>query len=305
MVSGEEDFTKRFIGKVDLRWIKGVLFRDPTFSACVPISVENTALAYDALNDRFKVDIEALTVGTLPVDVSDRWARLVGKIDLQKFLGSDISLSNPILQAIIYNGAIIDPRNIRALTSSDAMTLYGSQTQKLLQRATTYDTLVQLRHNGVEINPTQIRALTSSDVVTVDNLLNPHPVEATQDGTWTVTAQQTTRTSLKAQIEREDLTNLGGVVSPNNAGVQIVAANGTKKVKVFDAGYHAGVDGLHYFYFGTSTTATTRRFCTCNKAFLIHKSFPHPRISNASDGLYLFSSVAETNMPYDINYVQE
>jgi len=118
-------------------------------------------------------------------------------------------------------------------------------------------------------------------------------------------ARQSTRTLLKVQPEREDLISLGGVVSPNNAGVQIVAGVAGQKVKVYDAGYHAGVAGLHYFYFGTSTTATTRRFLTCNSNVCVHKSFVQPRIGNTGDGLYLFSSVSETNMPYDVGYVQE
>jgi len=56
-------------------------------------------------------------------------------------------------------GAIIDPRSTRALTSSDIITAYGSQTQALLQRASTYDLIVQLRSAGVEIDPRSIRAL--------------------------------------------------------------------------------------------------------------------------------------------------
>jgi len=149
-----------------------------------------------------------------------------------------------------------------------------------------------------------IRALIAADKVTVDNLLNPHPVSlATLLNPHPVT--QTTRTLMVVKPEREDLTSLGGVASPNNAGVQIIAGSGGKKIKVYDAGFHGAVDGLHYFYFGTSTTSTTKRFCTVNKLGLIHETFVQPRIGNSGDGLYLFSSVAETNMPYDVGYVQE
>jgi hypothetical protein len=49
---------------------------------------------------------------------------------------------------------------------------YGSQTQQLLQRAATYDLLVQLRNAGAEIDPRSIRALTSSDVVTIQDYLS-------------------------------------------------------------------------------------------------------------------------------------
>ena len=123
--------------------------------------------------------------------------------------------------------------------------------------------------------------------------------------TGTVTAEQATRTSLKVQPEREDLISLGGTASPNNAGVQLIAPSGSLKVKVYDAGYHGAVDGTHYFYFGTTTSATTKRFCTANLKGLMHKTFVQPRVSAAGDGLYLFSSVSETNMPYDVGYVIE
>jgi hypothetical protein len=167
MVSGEEDFTKRFKGKIDHWWIKGVEFQDPTIAACLPISIENPAIAYDLVNDRFKVDVEAMSVGTINVDPVDKWARQLGKIDLQRFLGVDISLANPILNSLVYAEDIIDPRNIRALDTSDKVSAYGSESQPLLQRAVTYDALAQIRHNGVEIDPRQIRTLTTADKINV------------------------------------------------------------------------------------------------------------------------------------------
>lgn len=43
--------------------------------------------------------------------------------------------------------------------------IYGSQGQQILQRAATFDAIVQLRSAGAEIDPRQIRALTNADVV--------------------------------------------------------------------------------------------------------------------------------------------
>jgi len=75
--------------QVDLRKILGVDLISPTITGCVPTSIENEAIAYDAANDwfkqyienpaiaynsvtdRFKVDIEALTLGALTVIQSD------------------------------------------------------------------------------------------------------------------------------------------------------------------------------------------------------------------------------------------
>jgi len=293
MVSGEPDFQGRFKGTIDHWYIKGVTLLNPTIAACLPTSIENPAIAYDTVNDRFKVDIKAWSAPTQTVDVTDRWARQLGAIDLARVLGAALSHANPVITRLTDGSAFIDPRDVSDRAARLLGIVYGSQAQQILQRATTFDLIAQLRHQGVEIDPRAIRALTSSDVVTANNLLNPHPVT------------QTTRTNLLTKPEREDLTILGGTASPNNAGVQLIAGAGGQKIKVYDAGFHGAVDGLHYFYFGTSTTPTTKRFCTANLKGLVHKTFVQPRVGADGDSLYLFASVSETNMPYDVGYVKE
>lgn len=47
--------------------------------------------------------------------------------------------------------------------------VYGSQGQQILQRAASFDLLVQLRNAGIDIDPRDIRALTSTDVVDVSD----------------------------------------------------------------------------------------------------------------------------------------
>jgi len=119
------------------------------------------------------------------------------------------------------------------------------------------------------------------------------------------TVAQINRTKLKAQTEREDLISLGSVASPNAGGVQVVAASGSLKIKVYDAEYEGLVNGLHCFYFGTTTAITARRFLTRSTLGVNSKTFVQPRIGNAGDALYLYSFPSETNMPYDLGYVQE
>jgi hypothetical protein len=208
----------------------------------------------------------------------------------------------------------------------------GSEDEPLLQRASTFDLIVQLRSAGVEIDPRAIRALTAADIVTVlcanlDVALSTRALEAggnlaailaqldsktstlfkaTQNiGNTTFGATQATRTSLKVQPEREDIVSLGGVASPSAAGVQIVAGSGSLVPKVYDAEYEGLADGLHYFYFGTDTSPTTKRFLSRNTKGVNSKTFVQPRVGAAGDGIYLYSSVAETNMPYDLGYVLE
>jgi len=357
--------------QVDHRKILGVALKSPYVAQCVPTSIENPALAYDSVNDLFKVRVDQWNIASITADVSDKWARQLGQMDIARVLGAAPSATNPLAARLTTGSAYIDPRDRNwNLSASDVPDLsdraarqlgrvYGSQGAQLLQRATTYDTLVQLRHNAAEIDPrdrnwtitealarswnlgasdvpdlldraarilgkvygsldvlqqqattkellvqiahagtpkdpTQIRALTTADEITAKS---PTAANLKMEPT------QTTRTNLTVMPEREDATNLGGTVSPNNAGVQIVAPSGSLKPKVYDAGYHAGISGLHYFYFGTSTTATTRRFCTLNSTGLIHKTFVTPRVGNAADGIYLFASVSDPNIPYDLNYV--
>jgi hypothetical protein len=81
------------------------------------------------------VIVEGVVTVSGSVDVSDRWSRQLGQVDIARYLGSAIGLANPLHSQIVYGGAVIDPR--------------------------------------------QIRALTASDIVTVNNLLNPHPITAT------------------------------------------------------------------------------------------------------------------------------
>ncbi len=112
--------------------------------------------------------------------------------------------------------------------------------------------------------------------------------------------------ALKALFERrKDIVSLGGVVSPNGAGVQVITGVSGKKISVYDAGFHGAVDGLHYFYFGTQTTPTNKVFCAVNTKGLVFKSFVQPRTGGDGESLYVYSAVAETDMPYDLGYVQE
>lgn len=307
--------------------IKGVTLQSPTIAACLPASIENPALAYNSADDRFKIDIEDATGVTFTTDETDDWTRQLGLVDLSRVLGAALSHANPVISRLTDGSAFIDPRDVSDRAARLVGVVYGSQGQKLLQRATTYDLLVQLKHNNVEIDPTAIRALTSSDAISVYGSVDKLQQRATtkelivqiqhqgveKDPTAiraltsadVVTAQQTTRASMTVKPEREDLTSLGGVASPNNAGVQILAPSGQLKPKVFDAEYEALAAGLHYFYFGTSTAATTRRFISRTSIGPNSKSFVSPRVGNAADGIYLFSAVSETNMPYDLAYALE
>lgn len=115
---------------------------------------------------------------------------------------------------------------------------------------------------------------------------------------------------LKARADariREDAVSLSGTVSIGaGAGALLISGVAGKRIKIFDAGFDALTAGLHLLYFGTSAVLTGRGFCTRQTSNgYIHQTFVTPRVSNAGDGLYVYSAVAETNLPYDLAYAQE
>lgn len=77
----------------------------PVWGSVVKVASGDYRLIY--VDDDGKLVISSIAAA---VDVSDRWARQLGKVDLQRFLGSDISLANPILGSQVVSGAIVDPR---------------------------------------------------------------------------------------------------------------------------------------------------------------------------------------------------
>ena len=232
---------------IDHRAILGEALKSPTFANCVPTSIENDAIAYDDVNDRFKVDIEAVTVGTIDVNPTDKWTRQLGLVDLSRVLGAALAHGNPVIVRLTNGTTWLDPTQIRALTSADAITVYGSL-DKLQQRATSKDLYVQLRSAGVEVDPTQIRALTNSDVVSAEQSdetkLKATVTQAAKDRT--ISSVDATATPLQINI-----TGLNG-----NSSALVTPASG-KKIRVkfislehsaaVDIGYRFGAAGTIYY----------------------------------------------------------
>jgi len=306
----------------------------------------DAGVAYDARQ------IRALTSSDV-VDVSDDWARQLGLIDVSRVLGVALSASNPLIAGIydalgnrmpsmdastrpgyidvidranrvagVVYGSEGQPLGQVALGPIYGLTVYpyGSQIQGLQQRGTSYDLYVALRQAGSELSTSNpifagiVDAL-GNRLPSMDAVARAGFVKVT-DGTETlaidtsnraeVTPYQATRSNLNVKSERDSgKTVLGGTYSPSNAGVQVVAPSGSLVPKVFSASYEGAATGIHYLYFGTSTTATTRRFMVRNTSGPIAQSFPHPICGNAGDGIYIFSTNAETNMPVAVEYVLE
>ena len=147
------------------------------------------------------------TSGRLLTDPIDRAARLLGVVYGSQGAQLKQTATNFNLAAEIYvGGSAIDPRSIRALTSSDVVdvadraarllgVVYGSQSQQLKQTATNFNLAVETYVAGSAIDPRSIRALTTSDAISATLAAETTKVIGTvNQGTspWVVSGSVTT-----------------------------------------------------------------------------------------------------------------
>jgi len=59
----------------------------------------------------------------VPMDITDRWARQLGQIDIARVLGAALAHANPVIMRLTDGAAFIDPRSIRALLATDIVTV--------------------------------------------------------------------------------------------------------------------------------------------------------------------------------------
>lgn len=209
--------------------------------------------------------------------------------------------------ALRYLGTEIDPRITRPLTSADIVTVYNLLNPHPVSLASipnpsNLDVALSTRALEAGGNLASILAQLDSKTSTL--------FKATQNiGNTSFAATQTARANLMTKPEREDLTDYGGTYSPNNTGVQVIAGVSGKQIKVFDCGYEILVAGLHYFYFGTSTTLptlpTTKVFLFGSAVGRVRQTQTAPHVSAAGDSLYIASAVSDANMPADAHAVIE
>ena len=89
------------VPEIDHAKVKGVALTDPTVAASVPISIENDAIAYDAVNDLFYVKIVASGTAT-PTTYSPPSTLLAGDLDVSaaatpEALASSTTVLNSVL----------------------------------------------------------------------------------------------------------------------------------------------------------------------------------------------------------------
>jgi hypothetical protein len=78
---------------IDHRAILGEALKTPTFANCVPTSIENDAIAYDATNDRFYVDLAKISA-------TDELAVKATDLDIRALTSADIVTVKSITDAL-------------------------------------------------------------------------------------------------------------------------------------------------------------------------------------------------------------
>jgi hypothetical protein len=288
MTSGEPDFQKRIKALTDLWYIKGVLLQDPTVAACLPISVENTALAYNSATDRFKVDIEAMTIGAISVTLANDMTRELGIVDLSYVLGAALAHDNPVIARLTDGSDFIDPRDVSDRAARLLGVVYGSL-DKLQQRASTKELLVQLRHEGAEIDPTQIRDLTDTDIVTVvqDTAASLLAMVTQAEKDRTISSIDATGTPVQISIS-----GLNG----NSSALKTPAAGKALRLKFISLEHSADVDIGYRF-----TTTGTIHYLRITKGPYVSNLIGCNVEGGVNEAFYLYSSGATNVKGYFIS----
>jgi len=247
-------------------YIKDVELIDPTVAACVPMSIENPAIAYDAVNDRFKVDIQAITVGTLQVDVTDEIARELGLVGLK---------------AGTNNIGDVDVLTLPSVTLASQANPFSSNLPIDIK---VFTASLPTGSNAIG----KLAANSGVDIGDVDVLSMPNVAQAT-------------RTNLKTQPERIDLTFDSWDVALGAAGdSELLAAVSGQSHKIFAFGYESDADVQQGFRFGTSADKFGRRITKGVYA----QTLMHPIIGTANTALN-FRAEGAANVKVWVQYITE
>lgn len=108
------------VPEIDHAKIKGVALKDPTVAASVPISIENDAIAYDAVNNLFYVKIAAGGTAT-PTTYSPPSTLLAGDKDVSAAATPEaLAASTPVLNSVL----------VQAKTGNTGSVFVGNATEQ-------------------------------------------------------------------------------------------------------------------------------------------------------------------------------
>jgi len=78
-------------------------------------------------------DIYSVRTAFGATDITDRWARLLGQIDLARVLGAALAHANPVITRLTDGAIFIDPRDVSDRAARLLGVVYGSRGQQLQQ----------------------------------------------------------------------------------------------------------------------------------------------------------------------------
>jgi hypothetical protein len=172
-------------------------------------------------------------------------------------------------------GTDIDPRQIRALTSADIVTIAN----QILRDADGHGQIDVLTLPSIPAGTNTIGNVNAikSGTWNIDNLLNPHPIQLTPEHKLT------------------DGNQFSGTYSPTGAGsTTIISAVTGKVIRVYDFSlWNSGsADVTVELYFGTSGKRLFKGLLSAKSGVL--KTYVRPWESNSGDSLVLALSAAVT-----------
>jgi hypothetical protein len=276
--------------KCDHWKIKGLTLKDPYISLSLPMSVENPALAYDAVNDRFKIVLEAITAGVIPISLANDWTRQLGLVDLSRVLGAALSHSNPVISRLTNGSAFIDPRD-RNWTVTEALArswvLGATDIPDLSDRAARLLGVIANTSFQVSNFPSEY-ALPASQVADLK----------VTSGTATVTQVAKDRTISSVDATATPLQISLAALNGNSAALVTPAAGKAVRIKFIsiehsadvDLGYRFGAAGTIY-YLRTTKGVYVSNLIGCNN-------------QGAADAAFYMNSSAATNVKGYVLYTE-
>jgi len=123
---------------IDHRAILGEALKAPTFANCVPTSIENDAIAYDSVNDRFKVDLAKISAtDILAVSATDLDIRALTSADVVtvKSITDPLPAGTNAIGKLAANSGVdigdVDVKTMPDVTQSDETKLKATVTGDL------------------------------------------------------------------------------------------------------------------------------------------------------------------------------
>lgn len=250
--------------QVDLRKILGTDFISPTIAGCVPSSIENEAIAYDAVNDWFKQYIENPAIAY--DDINDRF-----KVDIVAITAGALTVIQP--DETLLKATVTQAEKDRTVTGTvtaeqtDQTKLKATVTQASIARTVTGTVTVE-QSTAASLKATVEQATAASLKATV--------TQAEKDRT--ISSIDATATPLQI-----NLTALNG----NSGALQTPAAGKSIRLKLISLEQSADVDIGYRF-----TTTGTIYYLRTTKGVYVSNLIGCNNQGAADAAFYLYSSGA-------------